>query len=231
MSAATLKLAIRHVRIVTAVSSDNATAVVYDAITAGFCWRLIAFLLFIFFSHGLSSWLLSILIQLDFNLMQKTLPQSIVYKVYYRCLRHLLKTAYSLRLNTPYTLKYLSFPIRSNKFKTPWPKMLTQRSLHSKNQDSDPDSNWRTRTANTSMTRGSPPFDPMLRISSQPVWHRLILKMTESRPLWGDIRFSLRSMQPPHVAVDAWKNGIKSKRGGRWLMMKSALWWSWWWDG
>lgn len=32
-------------------------------------------------------------------------------------------------------------------------------------------------------------------------------------------------------AVDVWKNGIKRKRGGRWLMMKSDLWWTWWWDG
>jgi hypothetical protein len=91
MSAATLKSAIRHVRIGTAVSSDNATAVVYDVITAGFCCRLIAFFLLIFFSHGLSSLLLSILIQLDFNLMQKTPPQSIAYKVSYPCLGYLFK--------------------------------------------------------------------------------------------------------------------------------------------
>jgi hypothetical protein len=55
MSAAAFKSAIRHILAVTAVGSDNATASVYDMITTGSCCRLIAFFLFILFTHAFTS--------------------------------------------------------------------------------------------------------------------------------------------------------------------------------
>ena len=64
-SAATFESATGHVRTVTAVCSDNTTATVDDMITAGFCCRLIAFFLFIFFVHANTSQLFCICFILD----------------------------------------------------------------------------------------------------------------------------------------------------------------------
>jgi hypothetical protein len=55
MSAATFKSAIRHVWAVTAICSNDTTATVYYVITTRFSCRLIAFFLFIFFSHVFTS--------------------------------------------------------------------------------------------------------------------------------------------------------------------------------
>jgi len=55
MSAATFKLAVRHVGAVTAVGSDYTATIVDDIIAAGFCCRLIALFIFIFFVHFFTS--------------------------------------------------------------------------------------------------------------------------------------------------------------------------------
>jgi hypothetical protein len=82
MSAATFKSAIRHVRAVTAVCSDNTTATVYDMITARFCCRLIAFFLFIFVAHAITSSLFRIFFLLDIIVMQTTLRSLINHRIH-----------------------------------------------------------------------------------------------------------------------------------------------------
>ena len=101
LSAATLKSAIRHVRAVTAVCSDNTTATVYDMITARFCCRLIAFFLFIFFVHVFTSSLFRIFFLLGSIVMQTTLRSLIKHRIHQSRLRYLRKPTCWFRSNIP----------------------------------------------------------------------------------------------------------------------------------